>query len=94
MAPPKIDREKEEPFYWVQIVDSELGSIRFGPFTVDDFPIGVENEPQEMADHIQEDIKDHGLITALTNLGIYGGFEVRLIGDDNTRIGVWEVESP
>lgn len=99
--PRKIDRGEEETFFHIQIVDAELGRIRFGPFTIGDFdslfnrnPKYPKSTPQEIAQVIQADIKNHGLVTALTNLGIYGGFEVRLTGDDGTNINVWEVEAP
>lgn len=94
------DLEDEVPFYRVQLIDAELGKIRFGPFTTLEFDQAIDmgddperSTPHEMADVIRNRIRDKGLITALTELGIWGGVRIVLKGDDGTDILITEVEA-
>ena len=103
MSPrPKLNPEDEVPFYWVQIIDAELGKIRFGPFTEEEFlksPVGALGQkktatPAVMAQDIRKQVNTLGLVSALTSLGIWGGLVIKLRGDDGTDIEITEVEAP
>lgn len=94
--------EDEVPFYYVQIIDAELGKIRFGPFTQADFiksPVGALGQqkaptPDVMARDIEKQIASLGLVSTLANLGIWGGLRIILKGDDGTDVPIYEVEAP
>lgn len=94
--------EDEVPYYHVQLIDAERGRIRFGPFTQQEFlasPVGALGKdkkptPEAMADDIRSQIASLGLISTLTALGVWGGIEIHLKGDDDTDYLIAEVEAP
>lgn len=90
----KTPREPEETFYHVQLIDAELGKIRFGPFTAAQTWKTPELIAENLRKVMEADYPDGGLEVALSQIEIFGGLRVFLTGDDGTRILITEVPSP
>lgn len=87
MPPRKLNVPDEETFYYVQIVDAELGRIRFGPFTIDQSVVSVANDLTTL-------IEEEGLVRTLELYEIWGGLRISLKGDDGTDILLTEIGPP